>query len=446
MSKFTIEGGTPLKGKVKVGGAKNSGFKLMIAALLSDEPTTLHNISDIRDVAVMREIIENLGGKVLVNGDHALRVEPKRITKFEVPTELANKSRASSMLMGPLLARFGKAILPLPGGDKIGARPLDRHLTGIEQMGASFDQVRNVLTVKASSGLAGSSYSFVKNTHTGTDTLILAAVLAEGMTVLKNAAAEPEVEDLINLLNLMGAKIKRTAPRTIEIQGVNRLHGIDYTVMPDRNEAGTFACMALATKGDIVIENVRSYDLTAFLKKLDEIGAKYEIIDTDSFVNENLRVYYGGSLKAANVVTNPHPGFMTDWQAVWTTLMTQAEGESIIHETIFENRFNYIPFLVEMGAKIELFNPKVDEPEGFYNFNWEDNKPEYFHAAKVIGSSVLSAIKSTVPDIRAGATLTIAALSAEGTSTIDGIEHIERGYEDFEKRLASLGAKIRKVD
>ncbi len=445
MAKFIIEGGTPLKGKVKIGGAKNSGFKLMIAALLSEEPTTLRNISNIRDVAVMKEIIEALGGRVEVDGDHSLRVSPRGLNKYQVPTDLAGKSRASSMLMGPLLARFGKAVVPLPGGDKIGARPLDRHLTGVEAMGAAFEQLNNQLIVKSYSGLIGTDYSFGKNTHTGTETLIIASVLAQGKTVLKNAAAEPEVDDLINMLNSMGARIRRVGPRIIEIEGVSSLHGTHYTVMPDRNEAVTFACAALATGGELTIENVRLPDLAAYLEKLSEIGAGYEMIKGESFVNENLKVFAKKELKSADVVTGPHPGFMTDWQAVWTTLVTQAAGESIVHETVFENRFNYVPQLVKMGAKIKLFNPSVERPEMFYNFNWQDNKPDYFHAAKIAGPTPLRATEVVVADIRAGATLTIAALLAKGISVLHDIEHIERGYEDFEKRLTALGAKIKKV-
>jgi len=260
--------------------------------------------------------------------------------------------------------------------------------------------------------------------------------LAEGKTVLENAAQEPEVDDLVSFLNKMGAKIKRTKPRRIEIQGVRSLKGTRHKVMFDRNEAVTFACAALATKGEVFVKNAEEKNLTAFLTKLKEIGAGLEI------KNSGIRFFYQGPLKGASITTKPHPGFMTDWQALWTVLMTQAKGKSVVHETIFENRFGYVPYLQKMGAKIKLFNPALKNPEEFYNFNLADDRPEYFHALRISGPTPLRGAKIKIPDIRAGATLTLAALTAQGRTILSNIDHIDRGYENLDGRLRNLGAKI----
>lgn len=437
MSKFIIQGNFPLKGAVRLGGAKNASFKLMIASLLVDGETRLLNFSDIGDVAITKKIIESLGGKVRSCGERTLFIESRSLSGFKIPQTLAKQSRASIILAGPLLVRFGKAILPLPGGDKIGPRPLERHFKGLGKLGAKIRFINGRFEASCEA-LKGAYYRFEKNSHTGTETLIMAAVKAAGKTIIDNAACEPEVDDLINFLNLSGAKIKRKK-RRIEIQGVKRLVPTIYSIMPDRNEAVTYACAALGTKGNIIVENAKKEHLKAFLKKLDEIGGGYE------FGNYGIRFFYQKQLKATNIETTPHPGFMTDWQPLWATLMTQAKGTSQVIETIFPNRLIFTKDLIKMGAKISLFNPKVVNKEKFYNFNLEDDKKDYFHAAKIFGPTKLKPIKVKVPDLRAGATLVLAALIAKGKSVLTNINQIDRGYENLDGRLIGLGAKIKRV-
>lgn len=340
------------------------------------------------------------------------------------------------MFIPPLVAKLGKAVAPAPGGDKIGVRPLERHFDGLKAMGIHVTQKDGLYIAEAPAGLSGTTYRFEKNTHTGTETLILAAVLARGKTILENAAEEPEIDDLIAFINQMGGRIRRRAHRVIEIDGVSALHGAIHKLMPDRNEAVSYACAAIATKGDVVIENARAQDLTAFLDKLEEIGAGYEV------GQYGIRFFYKQPLRSADVTTEIHPGFMTDWQPLWATLLTQCEGTSVIHETIMQNRFQYVEPLIEMGAKIERYNPEVSHPEKVYNFNLSDDKPEFFHALRVTGPTHLQAGEFTVWDLRHGATLIMAAMIADGTSIIHGVEHVDRGYERLDERLRSMGAHI----
>lgn len=442
MDKFVISGGEPLKGEVFVSGAKNVALKVLLAALLSDEEVVIENIPLITDFYLMTEIIKKLGVETKILEDkHKIVMKNKGIKNFKIPLEMGARLRTSSMAIAPLLARFGRALIPNPGGCRIGARPINRHVAGLEKMGAKVKYCPEDGYFHAQAKkLLGTDYTFSKNTHTGTETLILAAVLAEGETVLENAAQEPEVDDLIKLLNLMGAKIRRIAPRKIIIKGVKKLHGARFKIMPDRNEVVTFAIAALATKGDLLIHGVQRENLRAFLEKIDEIGGGWEPID-----ERTARVYSKGELSSTNIVTAPHPGFMTDWQAPWAVLMTQAKGISIIHETVFENRLLYAKELQKLGAKIEFFNPEVKDPEEFYNFNWRDNNPSYHHAIRIFGPVSLHNGVLEVTDLRAGATLVLAALVAPGESFIYGIHHIDRGYEDIEGRLKKLGAKIKRA-
>ena len=438
MEKLVIEGGVPLRGEITLSGAKNSGFKLMIATLLSEEQSQIDGFSKIGDIAITKKIIESLGGKA-EEKNHQLAISTNTLSRFEIPHELGSVSRACTLFVGPLLHRFGKAVLPIPGGDKIGTRPIDRHLAGLEALGAKIKTKDGLFKVSAPQGLRGARFRFTKNTHTGTDTMLMAAAGATGKTILENAAEEPEVSDLITFLNKMGAKIRRTKKRRIEIEGTNHFIGVNHEVMPDRNEAVTFGIAALATGGNVLVRKAKSCSLSAFLRKVRQAGGNYQE------EGSGLRFWRRGKLKAIKVVTRIYPGFMTDWQALWTTLMTQAEGKSMVHETIFENRFGFVPQLVAMGAKIELFNPGVSDPEKFYNFNWRDNKPEYFHAARIFGPTPLKGGKFTIADIRAGATLILAALIAKGRTELLGIEHVDRGYENLDGRLRGLGARIRRV-
>lgn len=442
MKKFVINGGKRLKGEVTVSGAKNVALKALVAACLTPEEVIIENIPLISDFFVMAEIIEEIGGKVTIKG-HSVRVQVKDIEKDKIPLEIASEVRTSSMFLAPLLARIGHAVVANPGGCRIGARPIDRIIKGLSKMGAdiAYDSNDGYFHVKVKNkNLKGVNYRFEKNTHTGTETLILAAVLAQGQTVLENAGEEPEIDELINLLNEMGAKIKRETPRKIIIDGVKKLQGVKFTVGPDRNEIVTFAVAGILTSGDIFVKGAKKKDLIGFLDELLFAGAGFEIKEN------GIRFYAKDELRATNIVTSFYPGFMTDWQGPWTVLMTQSRGISTIHETVYENRFSYVNQLIKMGAKIELFNPEVKNPESFYNFNWSDNKSEYQHGAKIYGPTKLHNAVVTISDLRAGATLVLAALVAVGESVIYGLEHLDRGYENFEGRLKSLGADIKKVE
>ena len=435
MSSFLVTGGTPLYGSVRIGGAKNASYKLMIASLLADSESRLLNFSHISDVQTVGEIIQELGGGVHRAGERAIFIDPESLSKWTIDPTKGEQGRFSTMFLGPLLARFGRAEVPAPGGDQIGKRPLERHFDGLQALGANIT-VQNNMYVATTQGLKGTTYKFEKNTHTGTETLIMAAVKAEGTTILENAAEEPEIDDLIEFLNDMGARVRRRAQRVIEIEGVQKLHGAIHKIMPDRNEAVSYACAAIATKGDVIIENAKAEHLKAFLEKLDEIGAGYDV------GQYGIRFYYKGGLRSADITTEIEPGFMTDWQPLWATLATQCVGVSHIHETIMQRRFQYVDELVQMGAQIEKYQPEVTHPEKVYNFNITDDKDSDQHAIAITGPTPLKAGHFKVKDLRHGATLILASMIAEGTSTIEGIEHVDRGYEKLDKRLRSMGAQI----
>lgn len=437
MESFIVKGGRKLTGEISVSGSKNVSLKLITASLLTSEEVVIENVPRISDLETLLEIVENLGVKISFT-DHTLVMQAANLSDYEIPLEAGARIRASSMLISPLLVRLGKALIPNPGGCRIGARPVDRTIEGLTKMGAlvryvSEDGYFHVQT----NGLVGMTYRFEKNTHTGTETLLMAAVLAKGKTVIENAAQEPEVDELIAFLTSMGAKIKRHK-RTITIEGVAKLHGTHFAVAPDRNEVVTFAIAGLITGGDLTIVNARKKDITIFLEKIDKAGGKYEE------VKGGIR-FYDGTIVGTDIETAPHPAFMTDWQGPWAVLMTQATGVSIIHETVYEDRFGYVSELLKMGAHIELFNPKVKNPDKIYNFNWADNKDEYCHAAKIYGPTSLHNAIVNISDLRAGATLVLAALAAKGKTVIFGVEHLDRGYEAFEERLRSLGADIKRV-
>ena len=390
----------------------------------------------------MVEIIKELGVSVKIfKKEHKIVLKNKGLQKVKVPLEMAARLRTSSMIIAPLLARFGQAQIPNPGGCRIGARPIDRHIKGLEKMGAkiSYHPEDGYFHAQVKK-LMGTNYKFPKNTHTGTETLILAAVLAKGETVLENAAQEPEVDDLIRLLNLMGAKIRRINSRKITIKGMEKLTGGEFKIIPDRNEVVTLAIAALATKGDLIIRGTQREILKAFLEKLDQANGGWEPLD-----KETTRFYFKSQLKATELTTSSYPGFMTDWQAPWAVLMTQAKGISTIHETVFENRFQYVQELRKLGAKIEFFNPEVKKPEKVYNFDWQDKTQFYNQAIRILGPTPLHEGILEVSDLRAGATLVLGALAAKGESLIFGVSHIDRGYEEIEERLKKLGAQIKRV-
>lgn len=435
MEKLIVTGGKALKGKTSVSGAKNVALKALVAACLTNKPVIIHNMPLISDVDVMVDVIEELGGNIERKG-HTFVVHGT-LTKTKISLENAAEIRTAAMFVAPLLARFGTATIPNPGGCRIGARPIDRIVNSLEAMNVvvTYDSTDGYFHAK-SNDLKGTGYTFEKNTHTGTETLILTAVLASGKTIIHNAAEEPEVDELIGMLVKMGAKVERTEHRTIVISGVKKLHGVEITIGPDRNEIVTIAVGAILTNGDVFIKDAKEKDLKNFLAVLDTIGAGFEMR------KNGIRFFAKGNLKATDITTAVHPGIMTDWQGPLALLLTQAVGASIIHETVYENRFGYVSELRKMGAKISLFHPDVRDPKTVYNFNVQDDKKEYFHAAKISGPTTLHNAVLKMTDIRAGATLVLAALAANGESVMFGVEYLDRGYEAFENRLKKLGAEI----
>jgi UDP-N-acetylglucosamine 1-carboxyvinyltransferase len=437
MSRYQIQGGLPLNGEVSIRGAKNASFKQIIASLLSPQPTCLYNLPDISDVHITVSVARSLGAQVNQLGPHGLEITAANFKNSIVPNGTGEKSRTSFMFAAPLLARTGEALVPIPGGDRLGARPLDRLFDCYRQMGITVEESDHSLAFHAQK-ITGTHYVFPKPSHTVTEVVLMTAALASGDTVLENSAQEPEIDDLIVMLNSMGARIARDPNNlsTIRIQGVTSLSGTEHQVIADRNEAVTFACAALATKGSISILRINPQTINTFLTTIETMGARvnrgYDEV-TVSWVNP---------LKPINIETTPEPGFMTDWQAVFSLVLSQAVGVSTVIERIYPSRFQHIATLNKMGVKTTFFNPQVSDPATFYHFNPESDKPEYFHGVKICGPSRLSPAQLEVSDLRAGATATLAALTATGQSTIMGVEYIERGYEKLAERLRALNAKI----
>lgn len=440
MSRYLITGGKPLRGEVSIRGAKNASFKEIIATMLSDETSTLTNIPLISDVRITKSIAKFLGSQITNLGEHGLKIITQNIKSSTIPTGTGEKSRTSFIFAGPLLTRTGKITFPIPGGDKLGTRPLDRLFDCLRQMNVDVNEESENVTL-TTTGLIGTEYTFPKPSHTSTEVILMTASLAKGETIIKNAAQEPEIDDLITLLNNMGASIKRDqdVPSIITIQGVKKLHGTSHQVICDRNEAVTFCCAALATKGSINILRVSPKTIQTFLQTVEKMGAE---INTG---NDEVSVSWVKPLKTIDIETEPEPGFMTDWQAVFSLLLTQAVGCGTIIERIFPSRFQHILTLEKMGAKTKFFNPVVDHPETYYHFNPESDRPEYFHGVKIYGPSRVNPINIKISDLRAGATVTLAALTANGQSIIEGVEFIERGYEKLADRLNSLGADVKYI-
>ena len=423
MQKFVITGGVPLSGEVRIAGAKNAVLKEMAAAVLTDEPVTLHNVPKISDVALLRELITDIGFEVRrVNGD-ALEIRARDASWPFVPLEAGARMRASFILLGPMLARFGRVILPNPGGDRIGRRPVDLHVTAMEQLGATIVYRNGYYYASVAAGLRGAHIEFPMVTVMGTENAVLAATLARGTTVIDNAALEPEIDDLIALLCAMGARIERSAERRIEIEGVERLGGADHRVLGDRLEAATFAIAAAVTGGDVEIRGVDPAHLRAFLDVADRMGIPHEPAPDGTGLR--VRGPDGARLRPADVKTAPYPGLATDHQAPLSVLMTQADGVSTVEETIFEDRLDHARELVRMGAAIEVLDER---------------------RARITGPTPLHGAEVGIADLRAGATLILAALAARGTSVISGVEHVDRGYEQIEAKLVALGARINRIE
>jgi len=420
MDKFLVRGGRPLNGKIEIGGAKNSALPCLAATLLSSETVTLHNVPYVKDLITQRRLLEDLGATVLTPELRTHKVDAANVNLFEAPYELVKTMRASVLALGPLLARFGQAKVSLPGGCAIGSRPIDLHLRAFEKLGADVSLESGDVVARAPKGrLVGTTLDFDKVTVTGTENVMMAASLAKGKTTIRNAACEPEIEDLAELMNKMGARIKGAGTPTIEIEGVEALGSAEHTIIPDRIEAGTFIVAAAITGGELEIKSCRPDHLIAVIEKLREVGV--EITELNS---STLQVRCSSSgLRAADVTTEPHPLFPTDMQAQYMALMTQADGECRVTETIFENRFMHASELIRMGADISISG----------------------NTATVRGRRNLTGAKIIASDLRASASLVLAALSADGETLIDRVYHIDRGYEEIVKKLSSVGADIERI-
>lgn len=437
MSRYIVTGGHPLKGEVSIRGAKNASFKEIIASMLTSQTVALYNLPSISDVHITESIAESLGSKINQIGEHSIEITTAKIRSSTVPSGTGEKSRTSFMFAAPLLAKTGEALIPLPGGDKLGTRPLDRLFDCYRQMNITIEEKETSLKF-TTTGIIGTDYTFPKPSHTVTEVIIMTAVLAKGVTTIRNAALEPEIDDLIILLNNMGAKINRleTDPSIIIIQGVDSLHGTQHQVVSDRNETITFACAALTTRGSINILRIQPQIIDTFLNTIVQMGAK---VDRGQ---DEVTISWIKPLMAIKIETSPQPGFMTDWQPIFSVVLTQAVGCSTIVERIFPNRFQHIPNLIKMGAKATFFNPNPSNPANYYEFNPDSDRPEYFHGVKIYGPAKLKPTDFKIADLRAGACATLAALTASGQSIIDGVEYIERGYEKLAGRLCSMGATI----
>jgi UDP-N-acetylglucosamine 1-carboxyvinyltransferase len=419
MDKLVIRGGTPLLGTVRISGAKNAALPCMAAALLTEDTVTLENIPQVRDIETTRKLLAAMGAEVELGygrAHHRTTISCRTLASPEASYELVKTMRASTLVLGPLVARCGRARVSLPGGCAIGARPIDLHIKGLERLGAKITQDHGYVEASAER-LRGAEIVFDKITVTGTEDLLMAATLADGETVMQNCAREPEVADLADLLNKMGAKIQGAGTSTIHVKGVSKLHGAKHRIIPDRIEAGTFIIAGAMTGGDLKVAGCDPTHLTAVLQKLEEAGVK-TIANADS-----IRVMGDNALKAADINTEEYPGFPTDMQAQYMALATQAEGTSIVSENIFENRFMHAQELVRMGASIKI--------EG--------------RRAVVRGKSPLSAAAVLASDLRASASLVLAALVADGETIIDRVYHIDRGYEHIEEKLKGVGAEIRRM-
>ena len=411
-----------MKGEVYISGAKNAVLPLMAAALLAEDECIIKDVPMLRDVAFMKEILVSHGAKITELEENILAIETEDITSTEAKFELVNKMRASILIMGPLLARKGKARIPLPGGCAIGARPIDLHLKGLEALGAIItlnDDEGYVEAVAGPQGLIGDSVYLDFPSVGATENIMMAAVLAQGTTFIENAAEEPEIVDLANFLNKMGAKIKGAGTDTIKIEGVASLHGAKHTVIPDRIEAGTFMLAAAITRGSLRIANVVPAHLKPIIAKLRECGVRIEVGDDDMIVRGDL-----GPHTATDIKTLPYPGFPTDIQSPFMTYLATVEGQSTVIETVFENRFMHVAQLNKMGASIEAIGNK----------------------AIIKGNSKLRGCEVMATDLRAGAALVLAGLVAEGETEISEIYHVERGYEKFIEKFAKIGASITKID
>lgn len=416
MEQYIIKGGSPLVGEVEIGGAKNAALAILAAAIMTDETVTIDNLPDVNDINVLLEAMEGIGAQIQRVDRHTVKINGSTIGDFSIDYDYIKKIRASYYLLGALLGKYNKAEVALPGGCNIGSRPIDQHLKGFRALGAEVEIEHGKILAEAET-LKGTHLYFDVVSVGATINVMMAAAMADGLTILENVAKEPHVVDVANFLNSMGANIKGAGTDVIKIRGVQKLHKTEYSIIPDQIEAGTFMFAAAATGGDITVRNVIPKHLEATTAKLEEIGCEVEEFD------DAVRVRAGKELRRTNVKTLPYPGYPTDMQPQIAVTLALAEGTSIVTESIFENRFKYADELSRMGANIKV--------EG--------------NTAIIDGVKKLTGARVSAPDLRAGAALVIAGLAAEGFTIVDDIVYIQRGYENFEEKLRSLGAEIEKV-
>lgn len=417
MEQFIMKGGNPLVGEVTIGGAKNAALGILAASIMTDEDVLIENLPDVRDINVLLEAIQEIGASVDRIDRHTVKINASDIHEVSVDDEYIRRIRASYYFIGALLGKYKSAQVPLPGGCNIGSRPIDLHIKGFRALGAKVEIERGAVLAHAID-LVGSHIYLDKVSVGATINIMMAAALAEGQTIIENVAKEPHVVDVANFLNSMGANVKGAGTDIIRIKGVRKLHGTEYSIIPDQIEAGTFMCAAAATRGDITVRNVIPKHLEAISAKLLEIGC--EVVEFDDAV----RVVGKPKQRHTNINTLPYPGFPTDMQPQMTVTLALAEGTSIVTESIFENRFKYVDELARMGGSIKV--------EG--------------NVAIIGGVDGFTGAQVNAPDLRAGAALVIAGLAAEGFTVVDEIGYIQRGYEHFEEKLRGLGAQIEKVD
>lgn len=425
---FVCKGGKPLHGTIQLAGAKNAATKMMIASLLTEEEVVLENFPDIGDNRITAELCKAIGSEFSLEGN-TFTIRTPEIKNARV-TSLSRRNRIPILALGPLLHRAGKAEVPFLGGDKIGARPVDFHLNILRAMGADIEVGRQSFIASAPDGLHGAEVVLAYPSVGATESGILAATLARGNTVIRNAAKEPEIIDLIVMLTAMGADIKVAPNRVITINGVPKLRGVKHAMIYDRNEAVSFACLAIATNGSLHVKGANRDHLKAFLSALKKIGGGYNV------GADGITFYREGELRPIALETDTYPGFMTDWQQPFAVALTQARGISTIHETVFEDRFSYVADLNSMGARIKIVS------KCFGNLSCRFAGKEHMHSAEIHGPTPLHGAKLHVRDLRSGIAHVIAALAAEGESVIGGIEEIDRGYEKLDERLRALGAEI----
>lgn len=428
MKTLIINGGRKIKGEVKISGAKNAASKMIIASLLTSEEVILTNVPRQQETEIAADLIRMIGGEVDLDGDVA-KIRVKEVKSYSTLAQ-SQKNRLSILMAAPLLHRTSQAEIVKPEGDKIGLRPVNFHLDALQKMGAKIGDGVGGWHFSADGNLKGIAVELPYPSVGATETVIFAGVLAKGRTVIKNAAIEPEIQDLIMMLQKMGAIIELGANREITIEGVKELSGCEHRILPDRLEAASYACVALATKGEVFCRGAEHKDLMTFLNAVRKIGGSYKVVE------EGIYFYGAEKYNPIEITTDTFPGFSTDWQQPFAVVLTQVEGISFIHETVYEDRFKYVDTLNEMGAKVEIeYLP--DKIRGQFQLQ------NYRQSARIEGVTDLKALKMSVPDIRAGLAYVVAALVAEGESVLDEIHHLERGYEHLEEKLRSLGADIK---